>query len=265
MSLSLLPKLSLEEFITTCTPLAIIPSLEEEMQQRVDSIAGALLSYSGNDDPVQNLAGFLQADPDFLGVILALTNLSQEKFLRILSAERFTKGDFASEWGIDQIQRKLKSEPDFAPRIAQLFIDGRESPLLVEQVASFYLQQLSLPNNWDIVIRDPALIQSVIRRKLTGEYTNKKGYAIEAMIRQHLNNLNQLYGISHQKGQSPLVDKEVDHAIPSINDPYILIMTSYMETTSSSQTQRANEHRNMFLKVQDNNFRYGTRRILQFH
>jgi len=38
-------------------------------------------------------------------------------------------------------------------------------------------------------------------------------------------------------------------------------MTAYNETTSSSQTQRANEHREMFLVVQNDNLRYGRKRV----
>jgi hypothetical protein len=261
MSLTLIPKPSLTDFIKTCTPLAIIPSLEEEMRQRVEAIASALLAYSASDDPVENLVSFLQADPNFLGVILALTNLSQEKFLRILSAERFANNDFDTEWGIQAIQRKLRLEPGFAERIARLFLDGNDSPLLVKQVAAFYLDQLSLPSEWSTVIHDPQIIQNVIRRKLTGEYTDKKGDAIEAIILAELDSIEQKYGVPHSKGQVRLVHKEVDHVIPSISDPYIMIMTSYMETTSSNQTTRANEQSEMYGIVQGEDRRYGTQHI----
>lgn len=142
MPLVCLPKPPLQEFIETCTPLAIIDSLEVEMRNRVNHIANALVDYTASDDPVKNLARFLQADENFLGVVLALTNLSQEKFLRILSAERFTTGNFRAEWGINTIHSKLKNESGFAERIANLFLEGRNSPLLVEQVAAFYLDQL---------------------------------------------------------------------------------------------------------------------------
>ncbi len=261
MPLSLLPKPSLQAFIETCTPLAIIDSLEMEFHLRVESIARALLNYAPNDDPLENLTQFLQANDSFLGVVLALTNLSQEKFLRILSAERFARQDFEREWTVSTVQHKLKHEPGFATQIARLFLDGRNSPLLVQQVAAFYLDQLALPENWPSVIRDPSLIQNVIRRKLSGEYTDKKGDAIEALIRTTLDTIRDKYGVTHSKGQVQLVGKEVDHAIPSTTDPYILVMTSYMETTSSSQTQRANEHREMYLTIQNDNLRYSRKRV----
>lgn len=262
MSLVCLPKPSLEAFVETCTPLAIIPELEAEFKARVEGIANALLKHQIDGNPIENLAAFLKADEDFLGIILALTNLSQEKFLRILSAERFTKGDFGSAWDIDAVHRKLRLEDGFAEQIAKLFLDGRNSPLLTQQVAAFYLEQLSLPTAWDKVIRDINLIQSIIRRKLVGEYNNSKGRAIENIIRRKLNLIQNTYGIPHSKGQVMLVGKEVDHILPSIAEPFICIMTSYMETTSSSQTARANEQRAMFLELQNNNLRYGTKRVL---
>ena len=70
------------------------------------------------EDPVENLSRFLKADRDFLGIILALINLSQEKFLRILLAESFAKNDFETDWKIDKVHRNLKTEPGFAERIA---------------------------------------------------------------------------------------------------------------------------------------------------
>lgn len=261
MTLQVLLKPSLQEFIESCTPLAIIDSLEAEFRDRVDSITNALLNYTASGEPIENLARFLQADRNFLGVILALTNLSQEKFLRILSAERFANRDFANEWNINTVHNKLQNEAGFAERISRLFLDGRNSPLLVQQVATFYLDQLALPENWYQVIRDPKLIQNVIRRKLAGEYTDKKGDAIEQIIRTQLDVLKSKYGVSHEKGQVRLVGKEVDHAVPSTAEAFVFIMTSYMETTSSSQTQRANEQREMYLVIQNDNLRYGNKRI----
>lgn len=255
------PKSSLDEFIKTFTPLARIDSFEAEIRQRVELIAAALLNYEPTTDPVENLSRFLKADRDFLGIILALINLSQEKFLRILLAESFAKGDFDSDWNIDKVHRKLRTDVDFAERIAKLLLEGRNSPLLVQQVTSLYLEQLSLPTNWTEIIKDRSRIQKAILLKLSGESSNKKGRAIEQTIRQKLDVLQEEYGVTHGKGQVQLVGKDVDHAVPSLTDPFVLIMTSYMETTSSSQTQRANEHREMFLTVQNHNLRYGSKII----
>jgi hypothetical protein len=258
--LTLLPKPSLDAFIKTCTPLAIIPELEEEMRLRVEDIATRLASYDVQGDEIENLASFLQTDRDFLGIALSLTNLSQEKFLRILSAERFISHDFEPEWTTSFINKKLKKERDFAIHVARLLSEGKQGKLLSQQVATFYLDQLVLPSDWHQQLRDSERMRYIIRHKLSGEYANKKGKHIEARIRQSLDRVQEKYGVTHSKRQVRLVGKEVDHRVPAIEEPYVMIMTSYLETTSSGQTARANEQDKMYSRIQEDNRRYNSDR-----
>ena len=140
-------------------------------------------------------------------------------------------------------------------------MEGRNSETLVRQVADFYLAQLALPENWATVVRDRSVVENVIRKKLAGEYTDKKGEAIEALIREKLEQVRVNYGIGYEHGQVKFLGKEVDHAIPTCGAPIVLIMTSYMETTSSNQTARANEQQAMYQKVIGENVRYGIQRV----
>ena len=95
-------KPTFDEFIESCTPLLKIPELEAQMRERIQSIVKELLDFEPNTDPAKNLKQFIQKDENFLGVLLALTNLSQEKFLRILTAQRFAEKDFGPEWGAER-------------------------------------------------------------------------------------------------------------------------------------------------------------------
>lgn len=254
-------KPSLDDFIKICSPLYKIPELEQTMRLRVEGIVNELLEFESESDPVMNLTRFLKEDPNFLGVLLALTNLSQEKFLRILTAERFATGDYGTEWNANRVYKMMHQDERFAERIARLFLDGRNSDILVRQVADFYLAQLALPENWVSVVRDRSVVENVIRKKLAGEYTDKKGEAIEALIREKLEQVRVKYGIGHEHGQIRFLGKEVDHAIPTCEAPIVLIMTSYMETTSSNQTARANEQQAMYQKIIGENVRYGVKRV----
>ena len=103
------PKPTFDEFIRNCTPLLKIPELEAQMRERVRSIVKELLDFRPNKDPAKNLKQFIQNDENFLGVLLALTNLSQEKFLRLLTAQRFAAKDFGREWGAEQVYRKIRN------------------------------------------------------------------------------------------------------------------------------------------------------------
>jgi len=249
-------KLPFDDFIKTCTPLLKIPELEQAMRERVRGIVAELLNFQSDTDPAQNLKQFLQKDENFLGVLLALTNLSQEKFLRIITAQRFAEKDFGPEWGADKIYKKIKADDAFAEQIARLFLEGRDSKLLAEQVADFYLDQLSLPANWSEIIRDQNIIGNIVRKKLAGEYTDQKGAYVEKQVRSILDEVQSKYGVSNAHGQVKLVGKEIDHAIPSLEEPYIMVMVSYMETTSSNQTARANEQQAMYQKIIGENVRY---------
>ncbi len=249
-------KPSFNDFIKKCTPLLKIPALEDLMRERVRNIVTGLLNFESRTDPAQNLKQFLQKDENFLGVLLALTNLSQEKFLRIITAQRFASQDYGAEWSAPRIYVKIKTDDVFAEQIARLFLEGRDSKLLAEQVADFYLDQLSLPANWPEVIRDQNIIGNIVRKKLAGEYTDQKGEFVERQVRGILDEVQQKHGVSHAHGQVKLVGKEIDHAIPSLEEPYVMVMVSYMETTSSNQTTRANEQQAMYQKIIGENVRY---------
>jgi hypothetical protein len=256
MQIQSAPKPSFDEFIQTCTPLLKIPELEAQVRTRVRAIVDELLGFRADVDPTMTLKQFLKKDENFLGVLLALTNLSQEKFLRILTAQRFATGDYGTEWGVDRVYRKIRSDDGFAETIVRLFLEGRSSALLAEQVADFYLEQLALPANWSEVIRDEHVIGNVVRKKLMGEYIDQKGEHVERKIKTLLDRLQDTYGITHAHGQVRFVGKEIDHAIPSLDDPFVMVMVSYMETTSSSQTTRANEQLAMYQKIIGENVRY---------
>ena len=255
------PKPPLEQFIKQCTPLLKIPELEQTMRERVRAIVKELLNFQSDADPIKTLTQFIQRDENFLGVLLALTNLSQEKFLRILTAQRFAEADYGKEWGAPTIFRMAKRDETFAERIARLFLEGKNSQILATQIADFYLDQLSLPVNWSEIIRDQNLVENIVRKKLIGEYTDKKGEYVEKLIRARLDALQATYGLPYTQGQIAFLGKEVDHIIPSFEFPYVLIMTSYMETTSSSQTARANEQLTMYQKIVGENIRHGLKRV----
>jgi len=254
-------KPSFDDFIKTCTPLLKIPELENQMRERVRAIVKELLNFQPDVDPANNLRQFLRKDENFLGVLLALTNLSQEKFLRILTAQRFAAQDYGSEWKAEQVYRKIRSDDTFAEIVARLFLEGRDSKLLAEQVADFYLDQLSLPSNWPEVIRDENVIGNIVRKKLTGEYTDQKGEFVESKIRNILDGIVEKYGVAYERGQVSLLGKEIDHAIPTLEEPYVIIMVSYMETTSSGQTARANEQQAMYQKIVGENIRHSHQRV----
>ena len=239
-------KATFEDYVASCTPLLKLPAFEAEMRNRVCEIAGRLVGFDYDSDPANSLIAFMREDIDLFKVLLKMTNLSQEKFKRIISAERHARGDYGNEWDMNRVHRNITSDDDFAQSVAALFLEGKDNPTLVEHVADFYLDQLAFPERWSDLLQDRDFAAKIAREMLAGDYSDKKGDEIERIVSENLNEALSGTGLTGVKGRVPFLGKEVDLAVPSIENPDILIMISYMETTSSSQTTRANEQETMF-------------------
>lgn len=251
-------KMNFDEFVKNFTPLYKDAELEKRFKERVDKTAQNLLKFQRrkSHNETQTLIGFLRADREFLNIMLSLVNLSSEKFKRILSAERFAQGDYGVEWNLAKVLKNIKEDDNYAKRIAELFLEGRQNKTLAKQVADFDLAQIELPEQWEKLIRDEKFIKNRILYKLRGEYSDAKGKAVEGVVLAKLKGLQEKYGLTFEHGQVKQVQKEVDYSIPSCSDPFVMIMISYMETTSSTQTTRANEQNSMYQKVEGLNVRY---------
>lgn len=253
-------KATFEEYVASCTPLLKLPEFESEMRKRVCKIAGRLVGFDYDSDPTNSLIAFMKADIDLFRVLLKMTNLSQEKFKRIIAAERHARGDYGNEWSLTRIHRNIIGDDDFAQGVADLFLEGRDNPTLAEHVADFYLDQLAFPERWADLLQDHDFAASIAREMLAGDYSDKKGDEIERIVAEKLNSALAGTGLTSVKGRVPFLGKEVDLAVPDVENPDILIMISYMETTSSSQTTRANEQEVMFNDVKRWNNRNRTNR-----
>jgi hypothetical protein len=98
-----------------------------------------------------------------------------------------------------------------------------------------------LPEKWSDLIRDTTLIGGMVRKKLAGEYADKKGEYVEKLV------TNTIQGLApYERGQVALVGgKEVDLVVPSLSEPYVMVMVSYYGDDlqrPDCASERATEH-----------------------
>lgn len=251
-------KATFEDYRRTCTPLLKIPEFEAEIRERVHGIVRKLLDYKHLDDPTENVIAFMRHDLDFLKVILRLTNLSQEKFRRIVAAGHFYRGAYEPDRPVNSIHSKVKREDDYALEIAKLLLDARNNQILVDHVADFFVDQIALPENWTEPLQDFDMAAMIVRGMMTGEYNDKRGDAVENIVNARVSEALEGTGVGFEKGHVAFLGKEVDVVVPSLGNPVVMIMVSYYETTSSSQTQRRNEQITMYGDVNTWNERNDT-------
>lgn len=257
-------KLSFTEAWNSSTIFFINEKLEQEIEEQVQSLlqvaTDARIAETAEIN-IPDIASFFQEEPFSLDVILKDIGLSQEKFLRLVSLLRQLgqiSGGFDSEWSIGTIQRKIKNELTFAQQIAELFVDGKRNTALTHHVPRYYLDML---NYREIKGGSHAARQSRYKSALIGTYGGRKGYRVEAKIGEKLEEIQKNYGIGYKQGRSMLIETNIDFAVPNLVDPWVIIMSSFQETTSSGQTTKAKDMRDVYDRVRHLNSRNKQNRV----
>lgn len=257
-------KLSFQEAWNSSTIFFVDNELEDEIDKKVSRLLSLSQSsyISGNKErTVEDIVSFLNEDPDSLDVILRDTGLSDEKFMRIISLFRKIgriSGEFDSEWSIAKIKRRLTDEPAFLDLVARLLLDGKRDKELSEYVPRYYLDKL---NYREIGTIPQALREVRYKESTIGTYGALKGHRVEARVKEILEDNRDRYGVGYEKGRSRIINVDIDFAIPTLQDPWIIIMSSFQETTSSGQTTKARDMLAAYTRISESNSRFGEDRV----
>jgi hypothetical protein len=250
-------KLTFDEVIET----SVVFYNDEDVEKRFDNFikekAKDIMAYGRAKGHVttRQVIRFLREQPNGLKRILTILYLSEEKFKRIITLLRKLEGKFDKEWALTKIERKIKSDDEFARKIAQLFIEGKNDRRLLKYLPRFYRERLNLKTLSEYVDEEELIIK--LKEKYNGTYFNWKGDAVEDLIRRKLESI----GVNYASGSASIVDVTVDWAIPNLDDPYVIIMSSYQETTSSGQTVKARDMLKCYEAIEHRNIQHGEKRV----
>ena len=217
------------------------PSVEEEMDDLINAeLAMAMLTYQGGEGatPEAVMANYISLavgrDVRFKNVI-GLSGGSLERIKRIL----------AYMFGADVSLSAALQDVAMRKRLARFIVNPNQE----KGLPPFIRKEFDLPITWQELLRDKGYMSKVIRGRLSSRYAVRCGLALEADVGRVI--LDAGYGF--EKGRFGLVGKEIDLIAPSMKQPRILVMSSYQLTTSSAQTQRANEQKAMYAKIKAHN------------
>lgn len=246
-------KLSFEEAWETTTEFFMDDSVEEEVDKKIEKI----YSETEGDREFENVdefAQFLKSKKEALDAVLADIGLPQERFKRVITLLRRKgkiHGGFDREWCIERIKNNLIEDDTFLHTIANVLFNGKEDPFLKKYLPKYYREKLIWKEMKVHEGRRLKIKETIYRR----EYANIKGRKIEETIGEKLATVKRKYGIGYDRGRSGIVDVDVDWAVPGINDPRVIIMVSYYETTSSGQTTKARDMLSAYERVCRSNSR----------
>lgn len=241
--------------------------VDDELEDEIDEKVAKLLQLSesphldGEEKGLNNMLAFLKEDTEGIDVILRDVGLSYEKFMRIVSLLRQmgrVSGEFHNEWTMSKIKKELAKNEFFLNIIASLLFDGIRDEELKKYIPRYYLEKL---NYREIGNMPSALRELRYKEAQIGSYGGKKGYKVENRIKEKLEEIKAQYRIGYEQGTSRIINVDLDFAIPTLEDPWIIIMSSFQETTSSGQTTKARDMLAAYTLVEQSNSRHNENRV----
>ena len=140
------------------------------------------------------------------------------------------------EWSDEQIKFLISNNNNFLKGLVNLFFKGSTISTLVDNLPLFELKKLSISKlNFSI----NELLDSLVRYKEKGSYSGKKENNAEIIIEGILDSLSIQWTTGKLKEIPQAVRRNMDFIIPNPDNPKIIIESSFLNTTSSGQGDKA--------------------------
>ena len=224
----------------------------------------------------KNLAEFLTEKEEFtplerLKALVSLIGLSEERLKRIVSLVRykFNGDEFQTEWNVKQISRTIQKDAEFRNLLIEFFINGRNSRVGAE-IPLYYMRNFKLTDPEFIDdLADYKYVERILNdNEIQGKYSNEVGAHVERIIQSKLDdyrkNTNSTLEYEIQK-EFPLLNKNIDFLIPSVDSPIILAESSYNITTGSGQSKRADQLVEIYGTLMRHNANHRTNKIIMMN
>lgn len=218
------------------------------------------LTEKDNFSPLEKLKAFV-----------SLIGLSEERLKRVVSLLRYRHNgeEFRTEWDVKRISKTIQDDVDFRILLIEFFIKGRNSKIGTE-IPLYYMRNFKLTDPEFIEdLRDHKYVERILNdNEIQDKYSNKVGAHVEKLIQSRLDNykinINSSLKYEIQK-EFPLLNKNIDFLIPSVNSPVILIESSYNITTGSGQSKRADQLVEFYGALMRHNANHRANRILMLN
>ncbi len=228
---------------------------EERWEAYISSIANLLLLLKREldekksiEDKKRVIVDFMVGKQDGLSAVLALSSISEEFLLRLVTFTRtiddedlnklvnkdsFPLTPLDREWSKDYLFKLVRTKRDVAEGLVNLFFEGFSIPILRESLPLFELKKLNF-SKLDFSVE--SLIDSIVRHSKRGSYKAKGDNDPARLIKKWLDKNSIRY---KSNTMLPDIRRKIDFAIPNETNPRIIIESSYVITTSSGMGDKA--------------------------
>lgn len=231
------------------------PEFEEEWEAYTSSITNLLLLLKREldakktmEDKKRVVVHFLMGKRDGLTAICALSSVSEEFLLRLLTFIRLTDDDdlnklvnkdsfpqtaTGKEWSKAFLFRLIRKNRGVTKGLVNLLYEGFSVPILRKTLPLFELKKLNFSK---LDFSPESLIDSIVRYSKRGSYKAKAANDPARLVKLWLDRNN----IAHKSNiKVKNIRRKVDLAIPDEINPKMIVECSYEVTTSSAMGDKA--------------------------
>lgn len=241
-------KIDYEDLVNSTTMFFVNDEIEDSYKRKIDIQTELLVDKLSKINSYDGLLAYIQADKNSLDNILCLLNISTEKFKRIISMLRISKGyNFQTEWSLSKTRSYMLEKKNFMDEVGHLLFDGAYSKNYKSLVPQFYLENFKI--DIDVISRlsNKDDLKRLIKGNTETSYNNEIANSYFDRVINFLIKCCESQGYTYKiKSFLPLINREASFSVMHGNEVKMVVDVSYMITTSSTQTNYAKKIRETF-------------------
>lgn len=228
-------KISQREALRTTTMFLCDSKIEAYYENLLNSQVRALKDTLQGIDTIEGMKLYIRLEKKAIDNILTLLGISVEKFKRVVSWIRLSKGyTFDSEWSPSSLRTKMIEDSRLMDEFCELFISGYVSPRFASIVPRFILHDFRIDNEVMSRLKSDDYVRNLVKDKITTEYNTKYSDLYTKTLHSKINEIASNYGVVFGKMHIPDFSQEEFALVYS--GKYIIVNHHFYLTTSSSQT-----------------------------
>jgi hypothetical protein len=246
-------KISQKEALRTTSMFLCDSSIESYYENLLNSEVKSLKESLQGIRTIDGLKSYIRSDKKAINNILTLLGISIEKFKRVVSWIRLSKGyTFDSEWSQSSLRKKMIENPYLMDEFCELFINGYVSSKFTTIIPKFILHDFRIDDEVMKRLTSDDYIRNLIKDKITTEYNTKYAELYTKTLHSKIKEIAFNKGIEFEKMPIPKFSSE--ELALTYAKKYIIINHNFYLTTSSSQTDYYNNViKPKYIKARENN------------
>ena len=233
-------KISQKDALRTTSMFLVDSRIEAYYDNLLNTQVQALKRTLSGIGTVDGLKQYVRSEKKAIDNIITLLGISSEKFKRVVSWIRLSKGyTFDSEWSSSSLRTKMLEDSRLMDEFCELFINGYINPIFFSIIPHFILQDFRIDDEVMSRLTSDDFVRNLVKDKVTTEYNTRYAELYAKTLHSKIKEIAQNHGIEFGKIQIPNYSPE--ELALTYAGKYIVINHHFYLTTSSSQTGYYND------------------------